>query len=256
MTKPRQNRRVGAADIAGAAGVTTKRTVFTSRLGRTAANSIPLSPMTFLPRTASIHPERTAIIYGERCVSYGEFRARAHRLASALAARGVGEGDTVSVVLPNVPAMLEVHEAVPRLGAVLNAINTRLTAELADHTATAAAAPDLYAVVIRGAGRASVCKAASFLTPPLRQVRLRHDGVPAVDALGLVADHLHGGLAVDTDPSQVADGGAAEVVHQPIAARQAVFHERRSFRIGRPCHGKTAGHSAPRERSHSAAHRR
>jgi fatty-acyl-CoA synthase len=99
-----------------------------SGLGRTAANFAPLTPLTFLPRTAAIYPERTAIIHGERRVTYQDFYARARRLASALAALGVGEGDTVAVVLPNVPAMLEVHEGVPRLGAVLNAINTRLDA--------------------------------------------------------------------------------------------------------------------------------
>jgi fatty-acyl-CoA synthase len=97
-------------------------------LGRTTANFAPLTPLSFLPRTAAIHPDRTAIVHGAHRTSYREFHARARRLASALAARGVGEGDTVAVVLPNVPAMLEAHEAVPRLGAVLNAINTRLDA--------------------------------------------------------------------------------------------------------------------------------
>jgi fatty-acyl-CoA synthase len=97
-------------------------------LGATAANRTPLSPLSFLPRTASIHPDRTAIIHGARRILYREYHARVRRLASALAARGIGEGDTVAAVLPNVPAMLEAHEAVPRLGAVLNAINTRLDA--------------------------------------------------------------------------------------------------------------------------------
>jgi fatty-acyl-CoA synthase len=97
-------------------------------LGPTPANAVPLSPLAFLPRTAAIHPERTAIVHGDRRVPYRVFHERVRRLASALAARGVGEGDTVSVVLPNVPAMLEAHEAVPALGAVLNAINTRLDA--------------------------------------------------------------------------------------------------------------------------------
>jgi fatty-acyl-CoA synthase len=97
-------------------------------LGATAANCAPLSPLSFLPRTATIHPDRTAIIHGARRIPYREYQARVRRLASALAARGIGEGDTVAAVLPNVPAMLEAHEAVPQLGAVLNAINTRLDA--------------------------------------------------------------------------------------------------------------------------------
>ena len=99
---------------------------FSAGLGRTAANFAPLTPLSFLPRTAAIYPERVAIVHGEQRIAYRQFHARVRQLAGALAARGVGVGDTVSAVLPNVPAMLELHEAVPRLGAVLNAINTRL----------------------------------------------------------------------------------------------------------------------------------
>src|SRR3990167_6038596 len=102
--------------------------IFATGLGRGDANSAALTPVSFLPRTAATHPDRTAIVHGARRVSYREFDARARRLASALAARGIGEGDTVAVVLPNVPAMLEAHHGVPMLGAVLNAINTRLDA--------------------------------------------------------------------------------------------------------------------------------
>ncbi len=109
-------------------GDRTRRSVSRTGLGPTAANFVPLTPISFLPRTAAVYPQRTAIIYGERRITYREYHARTRRLASALAARGIGEGDTVSVVLPNVPAMLEVHESVPLLGAVLNAINVRLDA--------------------------------------------------------------------------------------------------------------------------------
>jgi len=104
------------------------RNIFEAGLGRGPANFTPLTPLAFLPRTAAIHPDRTAIIHGERRISYRALHARARRLASALAARGIGAGDTVSALLPNVPAMLDAHNAVPMLGAVLNAINTRLDA--------------------------------------------------------------------------------------------------------------------------------
>ena len=97
-------------------------------LGRTAANSTALTPITFLDRSAAVYPGRTAIVYGEQRISYREFQARTRRLASALAARGVREGDTVAVMLPNIPPMLDVHYGVPMLGAVLNTINTRLDA--------------------------------------------------------------------------------------------------------------------------------
>jgi fatty-acyl-CoA synthase len=100
----------------------------TAGLGRGPANFAPLTPLTFLPRTAAIHPDRIAVVHGERRLTYAELHERARRLAAALAAHGVGPGDTVSVALPNVPAMLEAHHGVPMLGAVLNAINTRLDA--------------------------------------------------------------------------------------------------------------------------------
>jgi fatty-acyl-CoA synthase len=92
------------------------------------ANFAALTPIFFLPRAAAIHPERVAVVHGERRITYREFYARARRLASALARRGVRPGDTVAVMLPNVPAMLDAHYGVPMLGAVLNTINTRLDA--------------------------------------------------------------------------------------------------------------------------------
>jgi len=94
-----------------------------------AANYTPLSPIAFLPRAAEIHPDRIAVIQGSRRFTYAEFAQRAKRLASALAKRGVKRGDVVAAMLPNIPAMLEAHYGVPMLGAVLNAINTRLDAE-------------------------------------------------------------------------------------------------------------------------------
>ncbi|MBY0530923.1 MAG: acyl-CoA synthetase [Xanthobacteraceae bacterium] len=90
------------------------------------ANFAPLTPLSFLPRSAEIHPDRIAVIHGERRYTYRQFYARARQLASALAKKGIRPGDTVSVMLPNVPAMVEAHYGVPMLGAVLNTINTRL----------------------------------------------------------------------------------------------------------------------------------
>ncbi|MBM3560279.1 MAG: AMP-binding protein [Alphaproteobacteria bacterium] len=91
-------------------------------------NFTPLSPADFLWRSAEIHPRRIAVIHGERRFTYAEFLARARRLAAALKAAGVRRGQVVSAMLPNVPAMLEAHFAVPMLGAVLNTINVRLDA--------------------------------------------------------------------------------------------------------------------------------
>ena len=95
-------------------------------LDRNPANFQPLTPVSFLQRTAQAHPDITAIIHGARRYSYAEFYARSRQLASALAREGIGQGDTVSALLANTPAMLEAHHGVPMTGGVLNALNTRL----------------------------------------------------------------------------------------------------------------------------------
>ena len=97
-------------------------------LDRNPANFQPLTPLTFLERAAAVFSDHTAIVHGPLRRSYAEFYARARRLASALAKRGIKRGDTVSVLLANTPAMLECHYGVPMTAAVLNTINTRLDA--------------------------------------------------------------------------------------------------------------------------------
>ncbi len=95
-------------------------------LGKNPANHQPLTPLTLLERAAAVWPERTAVIHGRETQSYHELYARCRRLGSALAKRGIGVGDTVSAMLPNVPSMLEAHYGVAMTGAVLHSINTRL----------------------------------------------------------------------------------------------------------------------------------
>jgi len=97
-------------------------------LPRRAANHVALSPVSFLERAADTWPAKTAVIHGERSWSYEALRGRCRRLANALRARGIGTGDTVAILAPNVPAMLEAHYGVPGIGAVLNALNYRLDA--------------------------------------------------------------------------------------------------------------------------------
>jgi fatty-acyl-CoA synthase len=99
-------------------------------LDRNPANHQPLTPLGFLARAASVFPQHTAIVHGPIRRSYAEFYARARRLASALEKRGIGRGDTVSVMLANTPAMLEAHYGVPMCRAVLNTLNTRLDAAI------------------------------------------------------------------------------------------------------------------------------
>ena len=98
-------------------------------LERNAANHVALSPLSFLERAAFVYPRRPAIVYEGRTQDWRTTSTRCRRLASALARRGIGAGDTVAVMLPNVPAMFEAHFAVPMCGAVLNTLNTRLDAE-------------------------------------------------------------------------------------------------------------------------------
>src|SRR5262249_28632820 len=99
-------------------------------LDRNPANFQPLTPLTLLEGAAGVFPDHTAIIHGRLRRSYAEFYARARRLASALTRRGIGRGDTVSVLAANTPAMLEAHYGVPMAGAVLNTLNTRLDAPI------------------------------------------------------------------------------------------------------------------------------
>ncbi len=103
--------------------------IFDTGLDRNPANYAPLSPLTFLERSAAVFPDRIAVIHGKSIQrSWAELYARCRRLASALAARGLGRGDTVAVMLPNTPEMVEAHFGIPMAGCVLNAINTRLDA--------------------------------------------------------------------------------------------------------------------------------
>ena len=102
--------------------------IFERGLGRNPANHAPLTPIDFLRWAAEVYPDRTAVVHGDARYTYREFEDRCRRLASALMARGIGPGDTVAVMAPNIPALLEAHYGVPMTGAVLNALNTRLDA--------------------------------------------------------------------------------------------------------------------------------
>ncbi len=94
----------------------------------TKANYVPLTPVSLLARTAAVHPERTAVVYGDLSWTYAEFNARCTRLAWALHGRGIRAGDVVSILSPNTPCHLEAHFGVPMAGAVLHSMNTRLDA--------------------------------------------------------------------------------------------------------------------------------
>ena len=115
-------------------------------LDRNPANYQPLTPLQFLERAATVFPDHTAIVHGHLRVKYAQFYNRARQLGSALANISITRGDTVSVLLPNTPAMLECHYGVPMTGAVLHSINTRLDAAVIafqlDHAQTRVAIVD------------------------------------------------------------------------------------------------------------------
>ena len=118
-------------------------TAYDRDLDKIPANHQPLTPLTFLERSAKVYPDHTAIIHGRMRRDYRSFYARSRQLASALVRSGIGRGETVSVLLANTPPMLECHYGVPMAGAVLNTLNTRLDAAVIafslDHAETKAA---------------------------------------------------------------------------------------------------------------------
>jgi fatty-acyl-CoA synthase len=93
------------------------------------ANFVPLTPLTFIERAASVYPNHLAVVHGPVRRTWAETYARCRRLASALRQRGIGLGQTVAAMLPNIPEMFELHFGVPMTGAVLNTLNMRLDAE-------------------------------------------------------------------------------------------------------------------------------
>lgn len=104
--------------------------IYDQHLGKNTANHVALSPVSFVERSAEVFGDLPAVVHGRRRYSWAQTRERSARLAAALRSLGVGRGDTVSVMLPNTPEMVEAHYAVPALGAVLNTLNTRLDAAL------------------------------------------------------------------------------------------------------------------------------
>src|ERR1700716_3520142 len=97
-------------------------------LEKTPANFVPLTPLSFLARTAAVYPDHISTVYEGRAFTWSQTHARCRRFASFLAGRNIGSDDTIAAMLPNIPAMNEMHFAVPMAGAVLNALNIRLDA--------------------------------------------------------------------------------------------------------------------------------
>jgi 3-(methylthio)propionyl---CoA ligase len=154
--------------------------VFDEGLERRTANHAPLTPLGFLARAAAVYPRKPAVLYGERAFTYAELYARSRRLASALARRGIGIGDTVAVMAPNVPALLEAHYGVPMAGAVLNALNIRLDART-------------IAFILQHAEAKLLIADAEFSDIVGPALKLLSRPVPVVDVVDALADPARGG---------------------------------------------------------------
>jgi fatty-acyl-CoA synthase len=143
-------------------GVMARTSQYDAGLDKNTANYAPLTPLSLLSRTAYIYPRRRAVVYGDLVLSWADVYARCRRLASALRQVGIGPGDTVAVMLPNVPAMYDVHFGVAMAGAVLNTLNTRLDADsiafMLDHAEAKVliADPEYGATLSRALARARV----------------------------------------------------------------------------------------------------
>jgi fatty-acyl-CoA synthase len=151
-------------------------------------SEIPLTPLSFLERSAHVWPGKVAVIYGGRRLSYAEFAAEAVRVARALRASGVEPGDRVAYLMPNLPEMLVAHFAVPLAGGVLVAINTRLTAEEVSY-------------ILRHSGAKILVADAAFLPVAVAAA----DGAGTVTRLVVAADAEAGSAAPDlaADPQLV-----------------------------------------------------
>ena len=180
------------------------KSIFETDLDANPANFQPQTPLMFLDWAASVYPDKTAVIHGEARYTYRQFHERCRRLASALQKRGLGPGDTVTVMAPNSPPMLEAHFGVPMAGAVLNALNYRLDAA--------------GIAFILGHGEAKVLITDSEFSPVIKDALAQLGGNPTViDIDDPLADTASGGgeMLGETDYDSFLAEGDADFRWQP-----------------------------------------
>ncbi|HTR15517.1 MAG TPA: acyl-CoA synthetase [Acetobacteraceae bacterium] len=169
-------------------------------LEKNAANFAQLTPLTYLARSATVFPDRVAIIHGDRRITWAQTYERCRRLASALRRRGVGHGTTVAVLVPNTPAMVEAHFGVPMAGAVLNTLNIRLDAEAIAFQLTHGEARVL--LVDREFGKLAA-RALDLLEPARRPFVISIDDAEAPQDVPLFGEIEYEALLAEGDPAFV-----------------------------------------------------
>ena len=150
-------------------------------LGKTAANHVPLTPISFLNRAETLHGARPAIIYGDTRRTWGDLALRIRMLAAGLLKSGLKKGDTVSVLCPNIPELFELHFALPLTGAVLNTLNTRLEPEtiayILDHA-------DTKVVIVDREFIPHLAKAFAVLGREIPVIEINDPHAPSTDTMG------------------------------------------------------------------------
>jgi fatty-acyl-CoA synthase len=184
---------------------------FDDGLAPNPANYAPLTPTSFLERAAAVYACKPAVIHGDRVFTYAELGARARRLASALARLGIGAGDTVAIMAPNVPAMLEAHYGVPMAGALLNALNYRLDART-------------IAFILQHANAKLLITDTEFADTVGPALDLLPGPIPVVDVVDPLADGSRGGARLgDVEyESLLAEGDPAYEWSRPADEWQAL----------------------------------
>ena len=208
--------------------------IYEQGLGRNDANYVPLSPVAFLNRTAAVHPDRIAVIHGDLRRTWAETAERCRRLASALRKRGIGLGDTIAIMAPNIPEFLEASHGVPMVDAVLNSLNVRLDA-------------DAIAFILNH-GEAKVLITDSSFADVIEKALEEAESRPLVVDIDdplcedgrLIGDLSYEDLLAEGDPDAVFSGPADE--WQPIALnytsgttgdpKGVVYHHRGAYMNG------------------------
>ncbi|MGR9092349.1 MAG: AMP-binding protein, partial [Gammaproteobacteria bacterium] len=170
--------------------MTTPTNIYEQDLPKVAANYTPLSPLSTIERAASVYPEHLAVVHGDRQFTWSETFARCRQLASALTQRGIGLGDTVAVLAPNIPAFYEGLFGIPITGAVINPINIRLDAEaiafILDHGEAKVLFTDTeFAPVVREALK--LCSVKPLVIDIADEAALCHDRIGEMEYEAFIA---------------------------------------------------------------------